>query len=66
MQLQEAIVTPEPDGSLWRVVKFGPKLLRLGLALLAATPAIFILGLVVRHGVDIPHLDEWTLAPLFF
>lgn len=39
-------------------------MLRLGLVLLALSPAIFILSLVARYGVDIPYLDEWTFAPL--
>lgn len=38
--------------------------LRIGLTLLALSPAIFTLSLVARYGVDIPYADEWTFAPL--
>jgi hypothetical protein len=34
------------------------------LGLLALSPAIFLLSLVARYGVDIPFADEWTFAPL--
>lgn len=39
--------------------------LRIGLTLLALSPAIFMTTLVGKYGVDIPYADEWTFAPLF-
>jgi hypothetical protein len=39
-------------------------MLRIGLALLALSPAAFTLALVSKYGVDIPYADEWTLAPI--
>jgi len=39
--------------------------LRIGLTLLALSPAIFMITLVAKYGVDISYADEWTFAPLF-
>ena len=39
-------------------------LVRSFLVALAILPGIFILGMVLRYGVDIPYSDEWTYAPL--
>lgn len=41
------------------------RLLHISLALCAITPALFILSLILRYGVDVPYVDEWSLAPLY-
>lgn len=38
--------------------------LRIALTLLALSPAIFMITLVGKYGVDIPYADEWTFTPL--
>lgn len=41
------------------------RLLHIALALCAIAPALFILSLILRYGVDVPYVDEWSLAPLY-
>jgi hypothetical protein len=41
------------------------RLLPVTLALCAIAPALFILGLILRYGVDVPYVDEWSLASLY-
>jgi hypothetical protein len=41
------------------------RLLHISLALCAIAPALFILSLILRYGVDVPYVDEWSLAPLY-
>lgn len=45
-----------------------PVIRRIGvvlLVLLAWSPALFMLRLILRCGVDVPYADEWALAPFF-